>query len=581
MDRPSAQGTGLRKRDCGIGDLLILHDEMFHGEPKDKDEHKTSASAGVAADGLEVTVDATLRPSPTFPDTMQAPQASQASQASQRALFSDGLGRKVEGEDFSTRLRKRLEDAVESTPDRSISHEFGSQTFLGSRFARHDSKREPVPLQSHHPIRESTTHADAPGEIQDEGPTPIHTSEGQGISSAPLVSSSAEESSNLVPQTEQSRVQLEAVDSVASKGEATAQDRAGQDRLSIDGGESSPRSDDGEPVKSADAEAEADEARPRIGSAESEEANEARPRGSRSSILSKPLTPSGRRKNKLMLQLPGAMPQLMVGESERQDQVAEPVVLETEVRKPRERTSLQSVDEESPANDSFSNDGGKQGPKQVYLSQDPLKSILKKSKFHSDDGSQNGSLNLRTAAMVAGLAARARQRASKMSPPVDVIPSKRVTIVDKADEMKEKRRSQKEVEWKERQQKMNTQRRLKAIGSVLKMPIGMAIHLGKCYLASPKARQVWLVAILSVCLFELWSAALFIAFTLDQSKARFLSTLLSMDHYANLVFIIDAMFLALNEVAGDSQEMSEMSDTCLKSGFCRCFITLSFVLPIL
>lgn len=100
---------------------------------------------------------------------------------------------------------------------------------------------------------------------------------------------------------------------------------------------------------------------------------------------------------------------------------------------------------------------------------------------------------------------------------------------------------------------------MKALGSMLRTPMGLAIYLGKCYLASPKARQVWLVAILSVCLFELWSAALFIALVLDSSKANFLSTLLSMDHYANLVFVLDAMFLALNQVAGESQEMADRS----------------------
>jgi hypothetical protein len=39
-----------------------------------------------------------------------------------------------------------------------------------------------------------------------------------------------------------------------------------------------------------------------------------------------------------------------------------------------------------------------------------------------------------------------------------------------------------------------------------------------------------------------------------------------MDHYANLVFVLDAMFLALNQVAGESQEMADRSDSCLCLG---------------
>ena len=39
-----------------------------------------------------------------------------------------------------------------------------------------------------------------------------------------------------------------------------------------------------------------------------------------------------------------------------------------------------------------------------------------------------------------------------------------------------------------------------------------------------------------------------------------------MDHYANLVFIIDAVFLALNQVAGESQEMADRSASCLCFG---------------
>lgn len=608
----SAQGTGLRKRDSsGIGDLLVLHDEMFHGDPKDE----RVPALGGGERRPEATVSVSSRP------VAQPAEHSVQTSERQGALFgatSDGTSilRKVEQEeDFSSRLRKRLEDACESSPDRSItsmSHEFGalnSQIIQGWRppssardqkglglglgLSKPEPPARPEPPESP-PLRESAVAAAAAipavvvvaqeppgGKVSKmERDTAAMSGASGTLLQGDFISSdlhltapgeSVEQSKGALeqlalehqqkrcrfqPQAPEAPEALEAPEApkASETSEAPVPLESGEslDDTVAPGGNSvsvsllRPES----PAESLPVDAEVDNHAP-----------EPMATPSPPSILSNSLSPSGKKKNQLMLQLPGAMPQPMVRDSVRQMQLtvsaafgesdAKGTVLDGNRKKQKDKISslhLQSVDEGQCA-DELATD--------VLASEPALKSILKKSQ----DGKGGAKLSLRTTAMMAGLAARGRRGSSQVVPMevMEVPPSKTVTIVDNSDEVRQKRRSQKELEWKERQQKIHSQRRMKALGSMLRTPMGLAIYLGKCYLASPKARQVWLVAILSVCLFELWSAALFIAFVLDPSKANFLSTLLSMDHYANLVFVLDAMFLALNQVAGESQEMADRS----------------------
>lgn len=579
----SAQGTGLRKRDSsGIGDLLVLHDEMFHGDPKDE----RVPALGGGERRPEATVSVSSRP------VAQPAEHSVQTSERQGALFgatSDGTSilRKVEQEeDFSSRLRKRLEDACESSPDRSItsmSHEFGalnSQIIQGWRppssardqkglglglgLSKPEPPARPEPPESP-PLRESAVAAAAAipavvvvaqeppgGKVSKmERDTAAMSGASGTLLQGDFISSdlhltapgeSVEQSKGaleqlaLEHQQKRCRFQPQAPEApeapeALEAPEAPKASEASEAPVPLESGESlddtvapggnsvsvsllRPES----PAESLPVDAEVDNHAP-----------EPMAMPSPSSILSNSLSPSGKKKNQLMLQLPGAMPQPMVRDSVRQMQLtvsaafgesdAKGTVLDGNRKKQKDKISslhLQSVDEGQCA-DELATD--------VLASEPALKSILKKSQ----DGKGGAKLSLRTTAMMAGLAARGRRGSSQVVPMevMEVPPSKTVTIVDNSDEVREKRRSQKELEWKERQQKFHSQRRMKALGSMLRTPMGLAIYLGKCYLASPKARQVWLVAILSVCLFELWSAALFIALVLDSSKANFLSTLLS------------------------------------------------------
>ncbi|CAE7689585.1 SKOR, partial [Symbiodinium sp. CCMP2456] len=185
----------------------------------------------------------------------------------------------------------------------------------------------------------------------------------------------------------------------------------------------------------------------------------------------------------------------------------------------------------------------------------PLKSILKKPPVEEEEEGTKTKLGLRAAAMAASTFARRRANVGLMDfpgliEPLKAAAAKKVIIVDSQEEMRERRRSQKEEEWKERQQHLQSKRRLKMLVEIIFMPIALVHWICRCYLASPRARQVWLVTTLAVCLFELWSSAMFIAFVLDSTKAEFLYTLLSIDHYSNVLFIIDAILRALDKIRG-------------------------------
>ncbi|CAE7262931.1 unnamed protein product [Symbiodinium natans] len=108
------------------------------------------------------------------------------------------------------------------------------------------------------------------------------------------------------------------------------------------------------------------------------------------------------------------------------------------------------------------------------------------------------------------------------------------TIVDDQEELRAEREAQKVLEAKAHEMELRMQRRNQLMLRILMIPVRAVTYIGSCFLASPMARQLWLYATLVVCLFELWSCALFWAFARDPSKLYVLEFLLHLDHWANV-----------------------------------------------
>ncbi|CAE7944169.1 unnamed protein product [Symbiodinium sp. KB8] len=144
------------------------------------------------------------------------------------------------------------------------------------------------------------------------------------------------------------------------------------------------------------------------------------------------------------------------------------------------------------------------------------------------------------------------------------------TIVDDQEELRAEREAQKILEAKAHEMELRVQRRNQLMLRILMMPVRAAAviadvetlllvtYIGSCFLASPMARQLWLYATLLVCLFELWSCALFWAFSRDPNKLYVLEMLLHLDHWANAWFLVDALLQALDKIRGG--EVQEPSD---------------------
>ncbi|CAJ1328116.1 unnamed protein product [Effrenium voratum] len=138
----------------------------------------------------------------------------------------------------------------------------------------------------------------------------------------------------------------------------------------------------------------------------------------------------------------------------------------------------------------------------------------------------------------------------------------KVTIVDDQEELRAQREALRFQEAKAHEKELRMQRRSQMLVWLLTLPVRSVTYMGRCFISSPKMRQLWLFGNLVVSLFELWTSALFWAFFMDMgnsAKLEVLYLLLTADHYANAWFLMDALLSALDKIRGG--EVQDMSNT--------------------